>query len=124
MPAGTCPNRETLLRYSMGMLSNEDSDELAGHLDGCPDCQATVLTLEDAEDTLIGRLRTPPSGESCLAEPQFQAALAGAIGMAETGPAAREDLGRRGPAGLGPAADARRIPGPGRIGPRRHGPGL
>ncbi len=79
MPASSCPSRETLLQYSIGMLSNQQSDDLAGHLESCPDCQATITTLEDAEDTLIGRLRTPPGSESCLAEPQFQAALAQAI---------------------------------------------
>ncbi|MGA2062793.1 MAG: protein kinase, partial [Thermoguttaceae bacterium] len=79
MPAQSCPSRETLLQYSIGMLSNEQSDELAGHLESCPDCQATITTLEDAEDTLIGRLRTQPGSESCLAEPQFQTALAEVI---------------------------------------------
>jgi RND family efflux transporter MFP subunit len=67
------------------MLTNEQSDDLAGHLESCPDCQATITTLEDAEDTLIGRLRTPPGSESCLAEPQFQTALAQAI-AGENGP--------------------------------------
>ncbi len=86
MPAQTCPSRETLLQYSIGMLSDEQSDQLAGHLESCPDCQATIVTLEDAEDTLIGRLRTPLSSESCLAEPQFQTALAEVIAGAATGP--------------------------------------
>ena len=86
MPAPSCPSRETLLQYSIGMLSNEQSDDLAGHLESCPDCQATITTLEDAEDTLIGRLRTPPGSESCLAEPQFQTALAEVIAGQEKGP--------------------------------------
>jgi RND family efflux transporter MFP subunit len=79
MSAPSCPSRETLLQYSIGLLSNQQSDDLAGHLESCPDCQATITTLEDAEDTLIGRLRTPSGSESCLAEPQFQTALAEVI---------------------------------------------
>ena len=79
MVTASCPSRQTLLQYSIGMLSDEQSDGLAGHLDSCPDCQATIVTLEDAEDTLIGRLRMPMGSESCLAEPEFQAALAQAI---------------------------------------------
>ena len=50
-------------------------------MDSCPECQATILSLEDAEDTLIGQLRTPPGSQSCLAEPEFQAAVAEAIAL-------------------------------------------
>ena len=81
MVTASCPSREMLLQYSIGMLSDQQSDDLAGHLDSCPDCQATIVTLEEAEDTLIGRLRMPLGSEACLAEPEFQAALAHAIAM-------------------------------------------
>ena len=76
MTATDCPSREKLREYSVGMLSEAQSDELAAHLDSCPGCQATILTLEDAADTLVGRLRTPPTAEPYSAEPAFQAALA------------------------------------------------
>ena len=79
MVTAACPAREVLLQYSIGTLSDEQSDDLARHLDSCPDCQATIITLEDAEDTLIGRLRMPLGSESCLAEPEFHAAVAHAI---------------------------------------------
>jgi serine/threonine protein kinase len=39
------------------------------------------MTLDDADDTAIGRLRTPLSSESVLAEPQLQRALAAAMAM-------------------------------------------
>ena len=81
MVAASCPSREVLRQYSIGMLSDDQSADLAGHLDSCPECQATILTLEDAEDTLVRRLRMPLGSESCLAEPEFQAALAEAIGI-------------------------------------------
>jgi len=70
-----------LVQYSMGLLAAEPSDDLASHLDSCSDCQATIMSLEDAEDTLIRRLRTPLGGDSCLAEPEYQAAVARAIAM-------------------------------------------
>ena len=39
------------------------------------------MTLDDADDTVVGRLRTPLSSESVLAEPQLQDALAAAMAM-------------------------------------------
>ena len=80
MTVKSCPARDTLLQFSIGMLSDEESAGLASHLDSCTDCQATIVNLGNADDTLIGRLRTPEPSESYSAEPQFQAALAAAIG--------------------------------------------
>src|SRR5271166_5160374 len=105
MLATTCPSRETLLRYSVGLASEEQSEELANHLGSCPDCQATILTLSDADDTLIHRLRMPPSSESYLAEPQFQAAVADAIAMPNWGAVGQEASGAEG----GPAAMPRML---------------
>ncbi|MBN2577933.1 MAG: TIGR03067 domain-containing protein [Pirellulales bacterium] len=88
MPTVTCPDRETLRRYSLGLLSDEQSNEIAEHLESCPDCQATIVNLGDATDTLVGRLRTPTENDSCLAEPQFQSALAEAMEMPPAEPTA------------------------------------
>ena len=85
MPITGCPNQETLRRYSIGTLSDQESDGLAAHLDSCPDCQATIVTLEDVEDTLIVRLRMPLGSESCVAELPYQAALAEAMDMPGAG---------------------------------------
>ena len=81
MSATVCPSPETLLQYSLGMLPEEQRDALDRHLDGCPDCQATIVTLDDGGDTVIGRLRMPPGDESLLSEPQLQDALAAALAM-------------------------------------------
>src|SRR5271157_4113775 len=81
MPTTTCPSREMFLQYSLGLVSEEQSNYLADHLESCPNCQDVVMTLDDADDTVVGRLRTPLSGESFLAEPQLQRALAAAIAM-------------------------------------------
>src|SRR5271165_6185614 len=69
------------VHYSRGLVSEEELKYLADHLDVCPDCQDVVMTLDDADDTVIGRLRMPLSGEAFLAEPQLQRALAAAIAM-------------------------------------------
>ena len=81
MAATVCPNRDTLLQYSLGLLPAETRDSLDSHLDSCPECQATIMTLDDADDTLIGRLRAPLSGESVLAEPELEDALSAAMAM-------------------------------------------
>lgn len=78
-----CPTREMIVQYSLGLLSEEQAIGLASHLDSCPDCQAMIMTLDDADDTVIGRLRAPASHESFVAEPQLEDALAAAIAMPE-----------------------------------------
>ena len=77
----TCPSRETLFQYSVGMLGSQESDALDEHLENCPDCQATIVTLNDADDTVARRLRMPLSSESFLEEPQLHDALAAAMEM-------------------------------------------
>ncbi len=82
MIASICPGRETLFQYSVGALDGQQRQALDEHLECCPECQAMIVTLDDADDTVAGRLRTPPSSESFLAEPQLHDALAAAIAMA------------------------------------------
>jgi len=53
MVATTCPNRETLLQYSIGTLAPQQRDALDEHLESCPDCQAVIMTLDDADDTVV-----------------------------------------------------------------------
>ncbi len=96
MVAIVCPSHETLLQYSLGTLFGEKQDALDSHLDSCPDCQATIVTLDDSDDPVISRLRMPLSSESVLAEPQLQEALAAAMAMPVPKPTAEEDPGTRG----------------------------
>lgn len=77
-----CPGREELYDYSLGRLSNADSESVSSHVESCPDCQAQLRTLEDRGDSLLGRLRAPCE-ESYLDEPQFRAAVTGALAMPE-----------------------------------------
>ncbi len=70
-----CPNRETLLDYLVGKLSEDDSDSLVDHLDSCPVCQAELVTLSDVDDTLVGRLRGPADADPYLEESACAAAV-------------------------------------------------
>ncbi|MHB1034128.1 MAG: protein kinase domain-containing protein [Pirellulales bacterium] len=82
MTAAVCPNREDLANYTAGRLSDEASAALAEHFEACPDCQASLATLEDADDTLVARLRRPALADPCLEESQCEAALVRARAIA------------------------------------------
>jgi S1-C subfamily serine protease len=49
MPLGTCPNRDALIDYAVGKLSDDASDPLARHIESCPNCQAELATLPEVE---------------------------------------------------------------------------
>ena len=117
MTAANCPSRETLLQYSIGMLSDEQSDELAGHLD-------SLSRLPGHDHDPGGRRRhadrsfADAAGERVLFG---RTAVPGRL-LAKAMPGACRARRRATPLG-----GCRRRWGntnPGRIGPRRHGPGL
>ena len=89
MPVSLCPDRNELLDYLVGRLSDPASDVLADHLDGCRRCQAELATIPEAEDTLVGRLRQPMAADPYLEEPACHAALSRAKGE-------EREKGRRG----------------------------
>ena len=39
-----------------------DAEEVIPHISVCPDCQTTLQTFGDADDTLIAKLRSPAVG--------------------------------------------------------------
>lgn len=80
MIAVQCPERDNLYQYSVGLLSDAQSEEIAVHLDGCLECQSELLTLSDAGDTLVGQLRSPIE-DAFLKEPLLDAAVAEALAM-------------------------------------------
>ena len=82
MPATTCPSAEQLEAYAVGRLSDDASDVIAEHLDTCDSCQASLATLDNAEDTLVSRLQHAQVVDSVVAEPQCDAALARACAFA------------------------------------------
>ena len=76
MPLPDCPSRDELFDYAVGRLSDDASDVLASHLDACSTCQAMLATLQDANDSLVARLRRPVPDDPLLAEPECGVALA------------------------------------------------
>jgi hypothetical protein len=73
-----CPGRDVLSDYCVGRLSAEQLDEIASHIETCAQCQAEMITLEDAGDTFVSRLRAAGDG-SYLNEPMLEVAMDEAI---------------------------------------------
>jgi serine/threonine protein kinase len=89
-----CPPVDRLRAYSLGQLSEEDSNDLFDHLRSCGDCQSELETVGDEEDSLISSLRAPDLDDGIDQEPDCQLAIAKALGALATdgGPATATDL--------------------------------
>ncbi len=75
-----CPSIDELRALSLGKLSEEQSDEILGHLPDCKACQAELATASSVEDTLAGHLRNAEPVENYRDEAECQHALAKALG--------------------------------------------
>jgi formylglycine-generating enzyme required for sulfatase activity/serine/threonine protein kinase len=84
MPTLTCPSRDELLAYAVGRLPDETSECIAAHLESCADCQASLITLDDSNDTFLAQLRQPAATDPYLEESQCRLAVARARAAAET----------------------------------------
>ena len=71
-----CPSQEVLFDYVVGRLSDADSDALASHVESCSSCRADLATLDDADDTLVARLREPAEEDPYQGESQCGVAVA------------------------------------------------
>ncbi len=76
MPAKNCPNPDGLFAYVVGLLDEEASETIATHLDSCPQCQAGLATIDDADDTFVSQLRQPAVQDPILEESQCREAVA------------------------------------------------
>jgi eukaryotic-like serine/threonine-protein kinase len=56
---GGCPKADELFAFAVGRLSAEACDTLAGHIEGCAACLATLQELSDQDDPLLAELRHP-----------------------------------------------------------------
>ena len=112
MPTATCPDRQQLSDYLVGKLPDDASDALASHLESCPECQAGLATLADADDTLVARLRGPVAPDPFLNEPECGQAIARAkaVGDGEGAAAAVAQNWRKSAALPLRAATSRRQP--------------
>jgi WD40 repeat protein/serine/threonine protein kinase len=75
MTAKRCPAPDELLAFTLGKLPDASAETIAGHLEDCPTCEATVSRLDGMADSFIVNLRQPVAGGEFLEEPQFAAAL-------------------------------------------------
>lgn len=69
MTTSRCPNRQTLLQYSLGECPDSLSDEVERHVTDCPACEDSIAQFDTAADTLMRHL---PLAAAALnaAEPQ------------------------------------------------------
>jgi serine/threonine protein kinase/formylglycine-generating enzyme required for sulfatase activity len=58
-------------------------EAVAEHVEQCPDCQATLLTLADVEDTLVAQLRRPFAADPYSEEAECRAVAASAKAMVD-----------------------------------------
>lgn len=75
MVKDNCPTREQLYECAVGTLTEDQIESILDHVGSCPDCQASLTTIDQSADTLISRLRHPAREEAFADEPQRQAAF-------------------------------------------------
>ncbi len=75
MSTMTCPSRDELCSYAFGRLEDEAWESVAAHLESCADCAAALATFDDADDTLVAKIRQAPVATPYLQEPECQLAV-------------------------------------------------
>ena len=67
------PNKDQLTAFGLGTLDPSEAEKIAGHLDSCPACGETILSMQD--DTFVSLVRNSPAPapaeNDSAAEPQF-----------------------------------------------------
>jgi len=71
-----CPDCEQLQAYAAGRISDQTANTVADHIDECTDCQAALETIDDAEDSVVIRLRRAPAQDRYQDESNYQEAMA------------------------------------------------
>jgi serine/threonine protein kinase/formylglycine-generating enzyme required for sulfatase activity/tetratricopeptide (TPR) repeat protein len=57
MQSRTCPSDAILSAFALGELSSTDVEQLAAHLDACPDCRTRLSRLDDQSDEVVLAIR-------------------------------------------------------------------
>lgn len=71
-----CPEPNILSDFALGRLDEENLDRVAAHLDRCPQCLATLQTLDESGDTLLLNLRIAPQSDVVALPEACQRAVA------------------------------------------------
>jgi serine/threonine protein kinase len=74
MPSSRCSSPQELAAFLAGQLSPETEQAIATHVEACPDCERSLQTACDANDSLAVRLRQAQPTTASL-DPEVQAHL-------------------------------------------------
>ena len=61
MSRNDCPSLNTLSDFVLGNLSVSELGTVAGHLDGCPECERKIGQLDGMADEFVMAMRRSPS---------------------------------------------------------------
>ncbi|WP_053061124.1 protein kinase domain-containing protein [Rhodopirellula islandica] len=75
MASDDCPPAEKLSDYASGTLSEDLSLDISNHVEACPECEDTLISLESNADTLIGKIRLPQPEDSYAKEAGHERAI-------------------------------------------------
>ena len=81
MSPADCPDQQRMKAYALGKLSADSLESVSGHVEACPDCQSTLVSLKNAEDTMISELRGAAATAEFEEEPEFRDAAAKAAAL-------------------------------------------
>ena len=76
MEQQTCPGQQRIADYLLGLLDEDESEEVARHIASCSDCEALAAELESADDDFVQLLRRPDPEDGFLDEPEAHNAVA------------------------------------------------
>jgi hypothetical protein len=85
MPQQTCPSEQELEAFQLGDLPEPGIDQVARHLEACPDCEGRARRLDTAVDAIGAAIRKPPASnwDTCLPDPSFLARRPAAVDVAD-----------------------------------------
>lgn len=49
---GACPTPESIVKYVLGLLGDEERSDLEGHLATCPECRLEAITLSEVIESI------------------------------------------------------------------------
>lgn len=75
-----CPTSQQIKAFTLGQLSNDDSDSIFQHISECDQCRSELETVEDGGDSLVESLRDPADFVDFSGEPDCRMAVAKALG--------------------------------------------
>jgi hypothetical protein len=104
MDATGCPGRAELEGFVVGTLADPEFARIAGHVEGCPDCEESLRALDHLADPFLSRLRQSTAADASELEAETETVPPGLIEAVRSAqPGGREGwlLSGEGPRRLG-----------------------